>query len=52
MLLKQPLLASVLRQPFSSTDRITKLVKEAEEKLKALLEIDGAHATQSRSACL
>lgn len=42
IMMRQPLLASVLKQPFNSTERITGLIKQAEEKSLLLLEREGA----------
>jgi len=41
VLLRRPLLANVLKQPFNSTQRITDLIKQAEEKSIKLLEREG-----------
>jgi len=44
VLLRRPLLANVLKQPFNSTQRITDLIKQAEEKSIKLLEREGSGA--------
>ena len=53
VLLRQPLLANVLKQPFNSTQRITDLIKQAEEKSTMLLEKEGklpVHVTSQPKA--